>query len=235
MGNITLPGYESILDNSVFGKPVHGLPHPGTGEIEGGKRIICLTRFRVPTEEELRGNMRKLMLESILDISDHELNKCIELSFNHYKRELQEEGIYVEALSGLLPERILDIMDRYLKLLTGPLPKEILDIVDRVPENRIIAGDYKTAVKEASIQQIIRIRIEKDIMPTKKELEYLLERGVRESDVLSISIQGEARGYETAADLARLVNGALQSPKLITLLEDTSDGYIKKKRSRNSR
>ncbi len=216
MGNITLRGYKSIVENEVFKGHAHPIRNPETKKKTGEDiEVVYISKFRVPTEKEviecLGKNIRKA--HSRRDkpkFSTRDLEGCVNSIMKHYKSELQEGRIYVEALRKLFPPAVLKLLNEARE------------------NKRIIL--YNRTIERLNIEkQRIRIRLCRGVMPKRKELEYLLERGVRESDILSMQGQGDVGEYKTLADLARLVNDALQSTELITKLRDASDYYKEKK------
>ena len=193
MTNIKLATYDSIVTNVVFGRKAEPLNHPIIGKIDA-TQIMMLTRYKTPTQDEVVDFIREstlgidlsrkiepskedtrityflksLPVSEIRDIVEKNGDGLQHLR-NHYpESSLQEGRIYIEALNGIIPNPILDKAKRLVE-----------------KEGNVI---YERAIEKAGTKEWnLRVRLlENGGFPDSLELEYLLDRGVRNSDVFRL-------------------------------------------------
>jgi hypothetical protein len=236
MGEIELPSYRIIVSNEVFGKKAEPLNHPLMGDVPA-TQIARLTRFRIPTKEEVIDFIRtsakgidayslgkdkpsdsdpktvyflkSLPASEVKDISRGNQDSLKHLG-NHYpESNLQEGRIYLGSFNGIVPNLVLDSARELMK-------QEGTEVYDRAIE--------RTGSKEWNL----RIRLlANGAFPDKLELEYLLDRGVRDSDVFSA--QGDFGDYQTVVNQIRVFYNVLQSPEIIAQIGDTSYHFLEQR------
>jgi|SRR3989344_2059199 len=231
MADINLPPYKTILPNEVFGRKAEPLVDIMVGEVPT-TLVARLTRFKIPTEDEIidlivkyaretdihsLGNegseddlakthfMRLLPVPEIIDIAKKDKDSLQHLRRHYSKSDLWSGRSYIGVLSGTVPNRVLDAA------------KELLEKDSEV---------YEKAIRQAgACEWNLTVRLEENgALPNSLELEYLLNRGVRESDVFSA--HGDFKNYQTVANQVRLIYGALNSPKIITGITDRSYQFL---------
>lgn len=234
MVNIELPTYKSIVENEVFGRKSEPLNHPLIGKVDA-TQIIRLARFKVPTQDEviefIRASAQGINLSWRNEPSDKDPKTTYLLkllpaseikniagentdSLQHLRRhypdsDLQEGRVYIQSISGVVPDKILD-------------------------EARELMGQKGSIIYERAIERIgekewnLKVRLlENGRFPDSLELGYLLDRGVRNSDVFSA--RGDFGSYQTVANQIRIFYNALNSPDLITQIRDSSCLFLEQK------
>ncbi len=138
-----------------------------------------------------------------------------------------EDEKVLSHLRNHLPEGHLSSGRTYLSALTGVLFNKVLDSVERLSKKEG-NGVYENAIKSAgeeAWQLVIRLECN-DSLPQTKDLEFLLESGVRQSCVLSA--KGEFGDYPTIASQTRLIYTAIDSPRKVRKVRDTSLELLKR-------
>ncbi len=229
MTKIKLPGYRTIVPNEIYGKSAGFLCHPEKGKVPTTK-TITFSKFRAPTQDEVIDFIRIIakgidlfslkkdepskkdpeiiyFLKSLPQLLVKDISKGDKngLNFlrNHYPvHELQDGRVYLNALNIVVPNPALD----YAKKLVSK-------------EGTI---DYYSAIMKNSVREwYLRIRLLEDgKFPDSSELEYLIDRGVKNSDVFSA--MGDFKDYQNIANQIRLFNNVFGSTELISQILDTS-------------
>ena len=236
MANIKLPTYRIIVPNQVFGKKTKPFNHPTIGEV-AATQIIMLTKFRIPTQEEviefIRTSAKGIDPSSLEEDKPSEKDpKTVYIlkSFppsevediargdddslkhlrNHYSEiNLQEGRIYLETFNGIVPTIVLDRV------------KELVSNKETEVYGEVIAT---TGVKKWNLG--IRLS-EEGAFPDILELEYLADRGVRDSDVFTV--EGHFDNYQVVADQIRLLYNTLGKTGLTSLVCDTSYQFLEQR------
>lgn len=234
MGNIELPTYRTIVTNEVFGRKAEPLNHPLIGKVDA-TQILRLTRFKVPTQDEviefIRASAQGINLSWKNDTSDKDPKTIYLLkllppseikniagenkdSLQHMRRhypnsDLQEGRVYVRAISGIVPDEILKEA------------RELMEQKGSTIYEKAIEGIGK---KEWNLK--VRL-LENGRFPDTSELEYLMDRGVRRSDVFSA--HGDFGDYQTVANRVRILYNALNSSDLIAQIRDSSYQFLEQK------
>lgn len=214
MANIILPTYRSIVENEIFGRKATPMQHPEDGKI-AMTQILMLTRSRIPTKDEVINYIEKtansdhssyllkfLPASEIQQIAKGDKERIEHLK-NHYVHiDLQEGRSYLRLFNGIIPNKKLNSAKRSLKEKHDEYA------------NAIVGGTEKN--------WILRIRLLDDgKLPDKLELEYLLARGVRDSDVLSA--KGDFGCYQNIANQVMLLRDTFDSSEAVAQIKDISD------------
>lgn len=234
MGNIELPTYKTIVTNEIFGRKAEPLNHPLIGKVDA-TQILRLTRFKVPTQDEviefIKASAQKIDLSWGNGSSDKDPNTTYFLklfpaseikniagenkdSLQHLRRhypnsDLQEGRAYIQAISGVVPDKILNEARELMKQKGSVIYERAIE---------------RTGAKEWNL----RVRLlENGRFPDSLELEYLMDRGVRRSDVFSA--HGNFGDYQNVANQIRILYNVLNSPDLITQIGDSSYHFLEQK------
>ena len=219
MPDIELPTYKVILPNEVFGKRAKPLNHPATGELPA-TLVTKLTKFKTPTQDEVIELIKTVARKggSFSEILPPSLIKRIakgdEEALQHLKSHYPDSNlipgkVYVETRNGIVPNMVLDSARDLFKEVGSKI--------------------YERAIEKTGAQEWnLRIKLQNNgAFPDSLELEYLLSRGVKDSDVFSA--QGDFNEYETIANQIRLLYKALYSPEIITQMKDSSYQFLEQR------
>jgi len=236
MTEIELPTYRTIVPSEVFGKKTNVLSDlfrnlkgkPAVTQVTG------LKRFKVPTQKETidfirtsAGNIdyspegRKpseddsrtiYSLKSLTDLEIRDIAKGNKDSLEHLERHipdvsLREGEFYLETFNGIVPNLVLDSAEE----LASEEGTEI----------------YERAIKKMGVNDWnLRIKLLEDGgLPDILELEYLMDRGVRDSDVFSV--QGDFRDYQIVTEQIRLLYSVLGSATgLVSQVKNKSYNFL---------
>ena len=239
MSEINLPGYRTIVPNEVFGKRAEPIINPIFGEIPL-TQVLRIKRFKVPTQEEvinliiettkgidvsslgknvpsededsLAYFVRSLPVSEIEDIARGERDSIDHLIRHYPERDFQEGSTYFACFNGILPDVVLEATN-------GLVTKNGKEVYDDIMK----AGGKKNWT--------LAIRLLEDgALPYRAEIEYLLDRGVRDSFVLYA--EGEFGDYQNVVNQIRTFYNTLPSLKTISqVVPDSSSSLLEKKAS----
>jgi len=233
---IELPTYRIIVPNEVYGKSAESLDHPLMGKVPA-TQIIRLTRFRIPTRDEVVDFIRtsakgidlyslgkdkpaeddpkttyflkSLPASEVKDIARGNEDSLKHLRNHHLDSDLQEGRVYLGAFNGIVPNPVLDSANKLVS-------KEGTEVYDRAIE--------RTGTKEWNL----RIRLLEDgRFPDSLELEYLMDRGVRDCDIFSA--KGDFENYQAVANQIRVLQNVLGSTGLVSQIGDTSYQFLEQR------
>jgi len=237
MTDIKLPSYRTIVPNEIFGKEAEGFKHPIMSLIAGkvpAMQLIRLARFRIPTQEEVLEFIR---------ISA----KGIEPYFTEEDKPLEEDSGTVHFLKSLSYSEVENIARGnkdslghlkehcpkvslqegrfYLNALSGIVPNPVLNFAEKLADKKEPWLYEKLISQDGAEEWNLSIRLlESGKLPDRLELEYLLDRGVRDCDVFSA--KGDFGSYQNVADRVRLFYNALSSPEIIAQIGDSSHHFL---------
>ena len=230
MTNIKLPKYKSIIENKVYERIAELLDcqkrkAPAT-------LITLLTKLKIPYMDEVINYIRASSQNMDLDL-------CEEIS-----EARQTHGCFLKMLPALEIKNIAqgnkeslghlkehyckgDFQDgrTYIHVINGVIPNLILEKVKKMREER--GSDlYMRAMNDAGQKKWnLRVRLLEDgRFPDNGELEYLLDRGVKASDVFSVA--GDFEDYGAVATQVRTLYNVLSSRELIAKIEDCSCKFL---------
>lgn len=236
MKNIELPTYRSIVANEVFGKKAKPLYVPLAGKV-AVTQVARLTRFKIPNQEEVVDFIRT----SAQEIDSHYLEKdkpseddaetiyfLKSLPASEFKEILKGEKDSLHHLRNHFPESDLQEGSIYIEAMSGIVPNQALDAARESLEEKG-SEVYERAIERIGVKKWgLRVRLlENGGFPDNLELEYLLDRGVIDSNVFSI--RGDFGDYKNVANQVRLLYRALTSPERITQIIDTSYRFLEKR------
>lgn len=233
MTDIELPTYRIIMANEVFGKRAEPLQNSLIGKIDA-TQIVRLTRFKVPTQDEVVNfiirkaqevdiysigkekpsdnepkiirSLRLLPEKEVLSVIERNKDSLQHLK-NHYPESSFQEGKdYIDSTIGIIPDFFLDLTTKFSEKQRG------------------IA--YENLMSKMGLRKWgLRIRLLEDFrFPDSLELEYLMDKGVKDSDVLSV--HGDFREYSVVANQIRLFYNSLKSPEMIRKIRDSSYQFL---------
>jgi len=233
MTNIELPTYKTIVPNEVFGKKAKALKSP-MGEVPA-TQVARLTRFKIPVFDEVIdfiitsakgiGNYSSGRDEKPSDDDSKLIHFLKLIPPSEVKDIAMRDKDSLEHLKRHYPQSVLQIGRDYLQVSNGTLPNEALDSARKLLEKE------GSVVYERAIERIgakewnLIMRLQDDgALPDSLELEYLLDRGVRESDVFST--RGDFESYNDVASQIRILYKALYSPKMIAQVGESSYQFL---------
>jgi len=240
---IELPGYKSIVPNEVYGKSVASFKHPNP--IIGKTRaayLIRLVRYKTPSNEDIIEFIRKsgkeigqsplpLSLEELSDPSDngHDTSSLLrQLPPNELNEIAKGNPKSIKHLKDHIPKDNTRPGIEYVEIAYGYFPPELLVTSNELMEREGIESYRKRVDSMRTKGWILRMKLaENGSLPCLSELEYLVQRGVRDSDVLLAT--GEYGDYEIVADQVKLIHAALCYPETIHQLMDSSHVILKRK------
>ena len=241
MDDIQIPGHECLVSNLFFlasGKKLKdskGVERPAS-------EVLRVTKFVSSGEEEVisfiienskkfyydldaqdPGEVNYLTLEAFkrfpredIERIMNEEKETLDHLRGHYDRERLKEGVpYVVVLRCIVHDEILD-QARSLELEEGV----------RIYDKAIWTFGHKKS-------DIIIALNENMALPAKDDVEYLLQREVRDSNVFSLG--GNLWRYESFAKTVRAVYDALSADRALNLLEDISSQVLDGKSARTIR
>lgn len=236
MANIEIPTYRIFVPNSTFAKEAKPFRHPIFKTDVPATQIMQITRYSIPTENEV--------IDLIQTVA-RDFN-----SFSTTEKYSEERGeIPISEFMRMLPEDERDRIAKgekdalfhlrehysqgtyqsgqtYIQITNGVVPNEILDSAIGFFDEKG-ATAYKCLIDKMRIKNWnLRMRLKgKDVLPNKLEMEYLLDRGVRNCDVFRIN--GNYGDYQNAAEQIRLLYNVLNSPQEVRKIEDGSEMFLK--------
>ena len=230
MTEIELPTYRAIVPNEVFGRRAKPLKRPLVGGKAKATQIATISKSRIPereeaidlvrrsakgidlvalgkskpTEEEIKETyfLRLLPVPEIKGIAEGD-KEIIEHLKKHYKDgKLQNGRDYILFANGIVPDEFLD------------------SVPERLRKEGV--GVYNYLIDKAGREEwYLKIRLlENGAFPDILELDYLLDRGVKDSDVFSVA--GNFGDYQNVTNQIRLLYRALNSLEFMSQVKDTS-------------
>ncbi len=219
MTDIELPRYETVIPNELFRekKKLTSYLENTSGETVD---ILWLQRFRVPTRDEVIEFIQKSARE--IDLASLEESVSND-GIKTYLRTLPEteiEGIAngrkdsIDHFKEHFPKGDLQNGETYLEVVNGTTNSKILHDVYKKRKCLDFPATWGFAIHLS----------ESGNLPDKQELEYLLARGVRDSD--AFQLKGDFGDYQTAANQVRIVGNALNSPEIFAKTRDVSKSFL---------
>lgn len=229
--SIEIPNYRVLIPNCTFGKKGEMVPHPLFEKYSPTTEIIQLTKYSIATKEEVIDLVQKSMRNFNPEVSNEEYSrKNRSIPFSMFIKELPPEEIKKiaegdkKAMSHLdshYSNGIYQPGKTYIQIMSGRIMDEVLDSLN---EDILKRGDVAYAGIINSLgtnETYIRLRLdEKDALPDKLEIEYLLDRGVKDCDVFGMN--GKFKEYQDFANQMRMIWNVLSSPEKIRMIRDDS-------------
>ncbi len=219
MTDIELPRYEMILPNQLFrkrGKSANYFENIPSDDVD----ILLLQKFKVPTQEEVLQFIQKSASEIDLASLEESVSNG---NLNTYLRTLPGAEIgriakgskdSIDHLAKHFHNCDVPCGETYLDVANGTVPSQFIDDVSKSGKALEFSPTWSFGIQLS----------ESGNLPDKQELEYLLARCVRDSDVLRI--KGNFGDYQIAANQIRIVSNALNSPEIVAKTNDVSHGLL---------
>ncbi|MFC1682303.1 hypothetical protein ACFL0X_01660 [Nanoarchaeota archaeon] len=234
MIDLEIPTYNTIVPNCTFGRPTDKIKHPINGNYYSATQIMCVERTSIPTKEDVIelikykakyiGQLLEFigcpqegedltpgLIRKLLEEEREGIVNCREGTISHLKShcslgDYQTGQTYLRITNGVLPDELL-------------LPSFLLDEKS--------ATDYTDLIVKAGKDGWhLGIRLEDEyILPDKLEMDYLLDRKVRDCDVFNVC--GEYRDYRNVVNQVGLLYNALNSPQIVGQIRDSSQQFLK--------
>ncbi|MBT3866088.1 hypothetical protein HOF78_03230 [Candidatus Woesearchaeota archaeon] len=225
MTNIELPTYRVIRTNEVFGRRSKLSDNPNVPfELT---ELVSLKKFKVPSQEEII----RFIQESAREFDIKPLGKV----------ELFDPNPLADYLSSLPSEEVKNIangQDESLEHLkehsletTLQRGKVYLDVSNML----IKSNDLDSFPKEGPLGNLpnnwsLRFKLSKEEkLPDRLELDYLIDRGVKVSDVFTA--KGDFEDYEMVANQIRILSNTLSPSNRIAQVRDESINRLEEEAS----
>lgn len=227
MTNIELPGYDVIRPNEVFGrkaKSSNNLEIPF--ELS---ELLSLKIYSVPTQEDVINFIQEAAREfeaSSFEKGDLSNQNSLDTYFSSFPAEEVKE----------IAEGQKDILD-HLKEHSLGTPLERGETYLEANNILVPSQELKLFSKEESVNNVpynwsLRFRLLEDgKLPDRLELDYLMERGVKDSDVFSV--QGNFEAYEVVTNQIRMLSTALNSPHELAKIKNHTGAFLNEEASAN--
>ncbi len=236
MANIELPTYRTILPNCVYGKKAEPLYHRNGGRVSATE-VAKLSRYKIPLRDRVIDFIRT-SAENIEPCflgkgeplrTDSETVSFLKFLPKQYVKDLiKGDKNILEHLKVHYPKSNLQEARHYIEVFNGVVPNEFLDEVRKLRDReRSIA--YERAIERVGVGEWnLKVRLlENSSFPDRLELEYLLNKGVRDCDIFSVC--GDCEDYKDVANKLRLLYNILNSPELISQIEDSSCQFLEQR------
>ena len=226
--SIQIPTYKTLIPNSTYSRRAGSICFQTIEDEIQATKILQLVRYTAPSEDEVVN-----LIQSVAR-NGHTSSSPEKLQLEEFLKMLpldKIEGIQyglketLTHLKGHCPKGDYQIGKTYLQVDNGTIPNQILEHAsDVIKEKGEMA--YRGVVAHLGIEQWdIRIRLDgKDSLPKSLELEYLLDRGVKDCDVFKI--KGDYGNYQNAVNQIRLLSNVLNSPADVRKIADKSDMFL---------
>ena len=200
MANIRIEGYRTILPNEVFGRPSNPIPHQDTELPVKTTEIIYLERYCVPRTDDIL----QAIVTSAVEIRDKksddkytfsEIAKFLKtgVELNHINLKYIEkiassEKETIDHLQKHMPLIDLEQERYYLRFFNGIILDDILKT--SAPAIKSLGNNnYGKMIELCGYDSLIFTLMMHDskTLPKRSEVEYLMKRRVKTSDVISIT------------------------------------------------
>lgn len=228
---IQIPTYGVVFDNEFYGRKTSGLVSHGE-KIEPSTELLWISKFREPTQAAVLDftveQAKKLKVtkskkaKTKLDLGDilesfsfliDPISQKDEETLKHLKRHYEDGGLqegryYLVCALGDVPDARLEEAKKFVK-----------------KKGKFVYGECLRMFGANALK--LRLRLLGDsLVPEHPELEYLVGRGVKVSDVFSVD--GQCKEYQKIADLIKLIYSTFDEEKVKKLF-DWSSGALKTK------
>lgn len=220
MPEIEMPGYRTVVTNAVFSRHKKTLDAPfGKVPIEAVSRIM---RFEGPSVDDAV----KLVVEG---------SKAVQGGFDTHLDFGRFQDNYIQRIAGG-NEKVMDHVRRhfpggdyetgrtYIEVMNSELPTSAMDYLSST------FGRNDSSVYHSVIDYVGRNRWWLNVgltpegkFPDSLELEYLMARGVRYSNVFDM---WGFKDYTEVADYIRVMSKVFSNPENISLLEDKTKAMV---------
>ncbi len=221
MISIKVPGYKSIIPNTVFGK-----------DDGSSTEILHLVRYRVPTRGEVVEGVVKKFRSGFREESIPRLSEKLEKGvIDGIRKVTERDSSQIRLLGDCFYQGTLSPGKSYIQAITGTIPnpfleseKEILDKTGAPAYQSLLEGLKQIGLEPLSLT----IGYEKQGLLPKTKIDRLLNNGIlRSKELILREYSGDHNDIETLVDLLYQV---FDSPKKISSLEnvfnDALDGRI---------
>ena len=228
---LEIPSYSLLIPNNTWSKEADPVEHPKTKKMHSATRIMQLNKFKTPSEYEVINLIKKTAGE--IDINSKRLKyngeeenkpiaRVLKLLPRKYIEEIAEgnEDIinHVKKHTEILSEQ----KRTYIQFSSASIPDEMLDSYGRGLDE---VGAYEFLLERGLKKLHFKIRLDgKGNFPLSKDLDFLLEQGVRDSYILKTSIS--YKKYSDLVDQVRLLSRTLTSPEKINRIDDCSYEFL---------
>lgn len=233
--SIQIPGYKVLIPNSTWSKKTEPITRPGTEEKFPATRIMNLMRYTIPTEDKVID----LIQQAARDFNSNpdKYNISGEVSLLEYMKRLPSceieriaEGAEnsIEHLKEHYPDKNYQSGRVYLQVSNGDMADEVLKKAEGLIK-KVGSTIYPYLIIRAGVNDwYLTIRLnEKETLPDRLEMDYLIDRGVKNCDVFRI--MGNYGDYQNAANQVRLLYNSLFSSDIVRKINDQSDHFLRSK------
>ena len=227
MANIELPTYRAIRPNEVFGRRYRLSDDPKVPDKL--TELLSLKLFRVPTQEEVINFIQERAKEYGLKPPE--------------KIELFSSNPLADYLGSLPAEEVKRIAEGQKDSLDHLKEHSLGTPLKRgetyLEANNILVPslELETFPKDEPLGNIpcnwsLRFKLLNDgKLPDRLELDYLMDRGVKDSDVLAV--QGNFGEYGIVTNQIKILSNALNSPHQVAKIKNRTSDFLIEEASAN--
>jgi len=225
---IQIPTYTLLSPNSVYTREVEPIELPMLGETPS-KQLLLLLRYTCPSKEQAIE-----LIQAVAKNPEKYPTFAHEIPMAKFLKELPAEEI--RAIKDANPKTLEHLAKHfaesndqpgrdYLRVISGIVPNALLERVNGLSvEEKVII--YEGLVNRAGQDEWhLVVRLEEAGLPKKEELEFLLQRGVRDSDVFRIS--GEYGDYKQFAERCLELYPSLAPKEKMANVRDVSNSLLR--------
>ncbi len=221
MTRVEIPTYGVIAENEFYGRKTTGLLTHGKRN-EPSTEVLWISRYKTPTKEEVKdfiiNEARKIKAKNKKEKKEPNIFSNFPFLIDLL---IQKEEDLLIHLSNHYQEGDIQSGRTYLAVRISDISDVNLDEAKKLEKKR---GKtiYKICVENCGLnQRALRVRLsENNSLPETSELEYLVDRGVRVSDVFAV--HGECQDYSKIAELIRLIYNSLDADKVKQIIDVSS-------------
>jgi hypothetical protein len=231
--NIKIQGYRELIPNSTFGKKTK-MEIPMFGEVPA-TFVTQIVRYQICSPKQVVETIQRAAVEYQI-MSEEEKKREVagvvpvatfigNLPEDEIKRIIRGNSDSLEHLRSHYESQRLESGKYYLAVVNGTVPDEIL----RVRKDELVkegfVGYEKLLENGRSNHWFLTVKLpQSQELPEKSEVDYLLERGVRDSFVFRV--EGN-ENYQEFAEYFRTLYDALAKDNNLGKIEDNSDVFLK--------
>jgi len=232
MANIKLPTYKTLIPNEVFWRRAKSILDSEMGEISA-REITRIIRYRIPTENETINFIREKadsINTQILGWNETFEDKRTTLFFLKNLPSFEIENIAkgnresINQLKKYFPKRDLLDGNTYLSTVNGIVPNCVLNTLEETISGNDAEMYEDVIIKTGANRWILKIRLPECGELPKTELQYLSNKGVRDSNLFVV--RGEFEEYQIVANQIKLLYNTLNSSEMVGKVRDISNEIL---------
>jgi hypothetical protein len=232
MESLAFRNYRTIIPNEFYGRPTEELIHNVRGPLQATE-CMRLGRFYCHTPDEVVGHItdlaKTLKGKSSGQTHGSEVSSLTELLLaigdEHLGYLASREPKLLNIYRFYCPTTKNQSSQYHLQAEFGSIPNMVLEEARTMRLQKPMDPHDAAMAQAASREWALTVRLEDGLFPPRDELDYLLRRRVRQSDVFTVN-DDDDDPYTRVVEIMGILSSALSTKELVSQVPDYSSRVL---------